>query len=80
MLLMSVSNIWLNAVTGTGHTRINLLIEIAAILLYLLYTWYFMHLHYISLAMAWSNELIYWGVILGASLWFMRSNKWKAAA
>jgi MATE family multidrug resistance protein len=79
MLLMSVSNVWLNAVTGTGKTRVNLIIEIAAILLYLIYTWYFMHFNYISLAMAWSNELVYWGVILSVSLWFMRSGKWKSA-
>jgi MATE family multidrug resistance protein len=80
MLLMSVSNVWLNALTGTGQTRINLFIEILAIMLYLIYTWYFMHLHYVSLAMAWSNELIYWGVILVASMWFMRSGRWKSAA
>ncbi len=77
MLLMSVSNIWLNAVTGTGNTRVNLMIEIVAISLYLIYTLYFMKLHYISLAMAWSNELVYWSVILFFALGFMLSGKWK---
>jgi MATE family multidrug resistance protein len=77
MLLMSVSNVWLNAVTGTGFTKINLIIEIVAIGLYLIYTWYFMHYRYMSLAMAWSNELVYWGIILTAALGFMLSGKWK---
>ena len=77
MLLMSVSNIWLNAVTGTGKTRINLAIEIVAIGLYLMYTYYFMKINYISLAMAWSNELVYWSTILVFALWFMLSGKWK---
>ena len=77
MLFMSVSNIWLNAVTGTGQTKINLAIEIVAIGLYLIYTIYFMKLNYISLAMAWSNELVYWSVILILALWFMLSGRWK---
>jgi Na+-driven multidrug efflux pump len=77
MLLMSVSNIWLNAVTGTGKTKVNLIIEITAIILYLIYTIYFMKLHYVSLAVAWSNELVYWLVILIISLSYMVSGKWK---
>ena len=31
MIFMSIANIWLNGVTGTGKTRVNLLIEIIAI-------------------------------------------------
>jgi Na+-driven multidrug efflux pump len=77
MLLMSISNIWLNGVTGTGNTKVNLVIEIVAITLYLFYTFYFMKFHYISLAMAWSNELVYWSVILLMSMVFLLSNKWK---
>jgi Na+-driven multidrug efflux pump len=77
MLLMSLANIWLNGVTGTGKTKVNLLIEILAILLYLAYTWYFMRVHYISLAMAWSNEFIYWSTVFILSFWFLNSGKWK---
>jgi Na+-driven multidrug efflux pump len=77
MLLMSLSNIWLNAVTGTGKTKINLMIEFTAIFLYLVYTYYFMKYNYISLAVAWSNELVYWSIILIMSAGFMISGKWK---
>ncbi len=77
MLLMSVANIWLNGVTGTGKTMVNLMIEIVAITLYLIYTWIFMKVHYISLAMAWSNEFIYWTSIFIMSFLFMKSGKWK---
>ena len=77
MLLMSISNVWLNAVTGTGKTKINLLIEFTAIFLYLIYTLYFMKLNYISLAVAWSNELVYWLVIFLFSVGYMISGKWK---
>ncbi len=76
MIFMSVSNIWLNAVTGTGNTRINLQIEIISISLYLAYTWYFMKLHYISLSIAWSNEFVYWLSILFMASGYMFSKKW----
>jgi putative MATE family efflux protein len=76
MIFMSVSNIWLNAVTGTGNTRINLQIEIISISLYMVYTWYFMKLHYISLSVAWSNEFVYWLSILFMASGYMFSKKW----
>jgi MATE family multidrug resistance protein len=77
MLLMSIANIWLNGITGTGKTKINLIIEIVAILLYLLYTWYVMIFDYSSLAMAWSNEFVYWSAIFIFSFLFLKSNRWK---
>ncbi len=77
MLFMSIANVWLNGVTGTGKTKVNLKIEIIAIVLYLIYTWIFMKVHYISLAVAWSNEFIYWSSIFIMAFFYMKSNKWK---
>ena len=77
LLLMSIANIWLNGVTGTGKTKVNLLIEIIAISGYLIYTWIFMKVHYVSLTIAWSNELIYWSTIFILSYLFLKSGKWK---
>ena len=77
ILFMSIANIWLNGVTGTGKTKINLIIEIVAITFYLFYTWYFMKWHYISLAVAWSNEFIYWTSIFIMAVVYLRSGRWK---
>ena len=77
LLLMSVANVWLNAVTGTGKTKVNLLIEVMAISLYLIYTYYFMKVNYISLSMAWSNEFIYWSSVFLMSAFYMYSKKWQ---
>lgn len=77
LLFMSIANIWLNGVTGTGKTRVNLVIEVVAITLYLVYTWIFMKVNYISLAMAWSNEFIYWTSIFVMAFWYLRSGRWK---
>jgi len=77
MLFMSVANIWLNGVTGTGKTKMNLLIEIIAITAYLIYSWIFMKVNFISLAMAWSNEVVYWSTIFIMAFIFLKSGKWK---
>ncbi len=77
MLVMSVANIWLNGVTGTGKTKVNLMIEIIAITVYLIYSWIFMKFHFISLAMAWSNEVVYWSTIFVMAFIFLKSGKWK---
>jgi Na+-driven multidrug efflux pump len=78
LLLMCLANIWLNGVTGTGKTRMNLFIEIVAITLYLIYTWIFVKLHFISLAFAWTNEFIYWSVIFVIAYFYLKGDKWKA--
>jgi Na+-driven multidrug efflux pump len=77
LMFMSIANIWLNGVTGTAKTRVNLAIEIIAITVYLLYTWYFVKANYISLAMAWSNEVVYWLSIFIMSFIYLRSGRWK---
>ncbi len=77
LMFMSVANIWLNGVTGTGKTKMNLFIEIIAITVYLVYTWYFIKVNYISLAWAWSNELVYWFTIFIISFIYLRSGRWK---
>lgn len=77
IMFMSIANVWLNAVTGTGKTKINLAIEIVAITLYLCYTWYFMKVNYISLAVAWSNEFVYWSSIFIISAVYIYSGKWR---
>jgi Na+-driven multidrug efflux pump len=77
ILIMSMGNVWLNGVTGTGKTTVNLGIEIIAISLYLGYTIYFVKFNFQSLAFAWSNELVYWSSILLMSFFYLKSGKWK---
>ncbi|MBX2934452.1 MAG: MATE family efflux transporter [Ferruginibacter sp.] len=77
LLLMCLANIWLNGVTGTGKTKMNLLIEIVAITFYLIHSWVFIKMHFISLAFAWANEFVYWSVIFTMAYIFLKSGKWK---
>ncbi len=77
LLAMSIANIWLNAVTGTGKTKVNLFIELIAITLYLVYTIVFTKWHYVSLPMAWSNEIVYWSSIFLMAFIFFKKGNWR---
>lgn len=77
MIMMSIAAIWLNAVTGTGKTKMNVIIEAAAILFYLVYTFTIVTKLRLSLAAAWSNELVYWLLIFAVSYWFIKKGNWK---
>lgn len=77
MLSMSIATVWLNAVTGTGNTRVNLLIEIAAIIIYCFYIWVVLDVWKLSLVWAWASELLYWVSLFAFSFLYIRSGKWK---
>ena len=77
MIMMSIAAVWLNAVTGTGKTKMNLVIEVAAIAFYLLYTFIIVKKLKLSLAIVWSNELVYWLPIFLVSFWFIKKGSWK---
>ena len=77
ILVMSPATVWLNAVTGTGNTRINLLIEIVCILIYVLYIWLVLRVWTLSLLWAWASEFIYWITILIGAFLYIRSGRWK---
>jgi putative MATE family efflux protein len=77
MLSMSIATVWLNAVTGTGNTRVNLLIEIVAIIIYCIYIWLLLDVWKLSLVWAWSSELLYWVSLFTLSFFYIRSGKWR---
>ncbi len=77
ILCMSVATVWLNAVTGTGNSKMNLCIEIVAIIIYCSYIYLVINVWQLSLVWAWSSELLYWGILLILSFLYMKSGKWK---
>ncbi len=77
LLLMSIAAACLNAVTGTANTRVNLGIEIVAILVYSLYVYCVLRVWHLSLVIAWASEFVYWSIIFSLSALYLRSGKWK---
>ena len=76
-LLMSISVVSLNAVTGTGDTTINLLAEAVAIVAYCFYVYQVIEVKNYSLSVAWSSEILYWIIILTIAYTYMRIGKWR---
>jgi len=77
MLFMSCASVWLNAVIGTGNTKVNLAIEVFAICIYCVYVYIILEYLQLSVAVGWTAEWIYWTCILLPSLLYLRSGKWK---
>lgn len=77
IMIMSFATVWLNAVTGTGKTRVNLMIEIAAIIVYSAYIYLVLKVWDLGLVWAWASELVYWSMLFLLSYLFMRSKKWQ---
>jgi MATE family multidrug resistance protein len=77
LIMMSFSVIWLNAVTGTGNTRINLWIEAITIVFYSIYVYFVLEKWHGSLVYGWMSEWLYWGCMFSMSYIYMRSGKWK---
>jgi len=77
ILIMSVSTVCLNAVTGTGNTRINLMIETFTIILYCFYIYYVLEFKNLSIVWGWGSELLYWSSILILSLGYLLGGKWN---
>jgi MATE family multidrug resistance protein len=77
MVMMSFSVVWLNAVTGTGSTKVNLLIEVITIIVYCIYVYLTLETYNLSIVIGWMSEWVYWSFIFTLSYLYIRSGKWK---
>ena len=77
MVMMSFSVIWLNAVTGTGNSRVTFFIELITITLYCIYVYLILEKYKLPITWGWMSEWLYWLSIFGLSYWYIRSGKWK---
>lgn len=77
MILMSFSVIWLNAVTGTGNSKMNLLIEAFAIFFYIIYVYLVLEKFNLPITIGWMSEWLYWICMFIPSYWYMKSGRWK---
>jgi Na+-driven multidrug efflux pump len=78
MILLSAGTVWLNAVTGTGNSRITFLIEMIAIVFYCLYVFVVLEIKKMPILWGWMSEVIYWTILFSFSYAYMKSNRWKA--
>lgn len=77
MLIMTGSTTCLNAVTATGNTRINLFVEILAIVLYCVYVYLVLEIWQMPITWGWASEWLYWVTMFIPTYLYMISGKWK---
>jgi Na+-driven multidrug efflux pump len=77
LVIMSISTVWLNAVIGTGNTRINLQIELGAITLYCIYAYVILEKLNMPITWGWAAEWVYWIAMFVPSFLYIQSGRWK---
>jgi MATE family multidrug resistance protein len=77
LLMMSFSTVWLNAVTGTGNTKVNLLIELITIVIYCIYVYVVLEYLKLPITWGWGSEWVYWISMFSMAFFYMRSGKWQ---
>lgn len=78
LLMMSFGTIWLNAVTGTGNTVVNLTIELITIVIYSIYVYVVLEWLQLPITWGWGSEWVYWMSMFTMAWWYIRSGRWKA--
>jgi Na+-driven multidrug efflux pump len=78
LIIMSSATVWLNAITGTGKSKITFFIELISIAIYSVYVYVVLEVLKLSITWGWAAELIYWTLLGGLSYLYIRSGKWKA--
>ena len=77
LLMMSVGTVWLNAVTGTGNTIVNLRIEMITIIIYSIYTYLVLEYWNLPITWGWGSEWVYWISMFSMAYLYMKSGKWQ---
>jgi multidrug resistance protein, MATE family len=77
LLMMSFSTVWLNAVTGTGNTVVNLTIELITIVIYSVYVYYTLEMTSLPIVWGWASEWVYWVSMFSMAFFYMKSGRWK---
>ncbi len=80
LLLMSVGTVWLNSVTGTGNTVVNLTIESITIVVYCAYVYIVLEYLNLPITWGWLSEWVYWISMFSMAYFYLRSGKWKNKA
>jgi len=77
LIMMSFSTVWLNAVTGTGNTEVNLAIEIITITCYCIYVYLTLGYFNLPILYGWMSEWVYWITTFIFAFFYLQSGKWK---
>jgi Na+-driven multidrug efflux pump len=76
LVIFAVSIIIFNGVAGTANTKISLIIEIIAMVLYLSLAYYLAIATKSSIETIWSTEYLYFSTLGILSFWYLKTGNW----
>lgn len=76
LAVFSIGSIFINGLTGTGHTRTALWIQSIFVFVYIIYSYIVIKVLNLGLDWAWGVEIFYWAGILLVCYLYLRTNKW----
>lgn len=77
LVMMSFGTVWLNAVTGTGNTMVNLIIESITIVVYCVYVYVVLEWLDLSISWGWASEWVYWSSMFIMAFLYLKSGRWR---
>jgi putative MATE family efflux protein len=69
--------VFFQAVSGTGSTRTAFLLEMVALVFYMVYCTVIIGILKFDVAICWTAEHVYAGILMICSWWYLRSGRWK---
>ena len=69
--------VFFQAVSGTGSTKTAFKLEMVALVFYMIYCTVIIGILKLDVAVCWTAEHVYGGVLLICSWWYLRSGRWK---
>ena len=69
--------VFFQAVSGTGSTRTAFLLEMVALVFYMVYCTVIIGILKLDVAVCWTAEHVYAGILMTCSWWYLRSGRWK---
>jgi putative MATE family efflux protein len=80
LLFFAVGSVWFSGVSGSGNTKVTLMIEVLTIAFYCLVAWFLGVFLKADVAIIWLTEPLYFLVLTLASLVYMYSRSWEGKA
>ena len=77
LMLFSIGSVFFNALAGLGAAFFGLLLQFVGAVFYLVFIHIILTYTTGGLPWAWSAEIFYWIIILGATLLYLKTHRWK---
>jgi putative MATE family efflux protein len=76
--IFSIGGVYFNALASTGAAFFGLGLQCVGAILYLAFIHFVLTYTTGGLPWAWCAEIFYWGVMIIATLWYFKSNRWQS--